>query len=399
MLATPHRLSGDRQERSRMTRVLHIITRLDVGGSTENTVISATRLSRTEFSSSLISGRTLEPPPGLRETLRAAQVPWFEVPCLVRPISPANDLRALAGIWRLVRKLRPDIVHTHSSKAGFVGRLAARMAGVPRILYTPHGHVFQGYFSPLVTRGIIAMERIAARWTDRIITLTDAEAEQHLALGIGRPERFVTIPSGIDLARLTAAAPRRFPAHGPIVGTVARLAPVKGHRFLLEAMPGILQSCPEARFVFVGEGEARPALEEQARHLGLGERIIFTGFREDAPALLAGMDLFVLPSLNEGMGRVLVMAMALGKPIVATRVGGVPELLGDGEAGILVPPGDSAALAEAVTTLLRDPARAAALAEAGRRRATRYDAETMLSLLAKVYREVMEGARAERLQR
>jgi glycosyltransferase involved in cell wall biosynthesis len=374
-----------------MIHVLHIITRLDVGGSTENTVISVTRMPRTEFTSSLISGRTVDPPPQLSEALQTARVPWFEVSCLIRPVGLPHDLQALWHVLRLIRRLRPDIVHTHSSKAGFVGRLAAKMARVPHILYTPHGHVFQGYFSPFVTRRFILMERLAARWTDRIITLTDAEADQHLALGIGRREQFLTIPSGIDLDRVTAVAPRRL-VHGTIVGTVARLVPVKGHLFLLDAIPKILHRCPQAQFVFVGEGEMRPALEEQARRLGLGGRITFAGFQEDVPALLAGMDTFVLPSLNEGMGRVLVMAMALGKPIVATRVGGVPELLGDGEAGILVPPEDSDAIAEAVSTLLCDSPRARALGETGRRRASRYSAEAMVCALAKVYREVMEGA-------
>ena len=374
-----------------MIHVLHIITRLDVGGSTENTLISVTRMPRTEFSSSVISGRTADPPPQLSETLQAAGVPWFEVPALVRPVGLPNDIRALWQIWRQIRRLRPDIVHTHSSKAGFVGRFAAKMAKAPHILYTPHGHVFQGYFSPVVTRRFVLLERLAARWTDRIITLTDAEADQHLALGIGRPGQFVTIPSGIDLDRVTTVTPKRLVAHGTIVGTVARLVPVKGHSFLLDAIPTVLQRCPEAQFLLVGEGEMRPALEEQARRLGLGGRVTFVGFREDVPAVLAGMDAVVLPSLNEGMGRVLVMAMALGKPIVATSVGGVPELLGNGEAGVLVPPGDSAAIAEAVSTLLCDQLRARALGEAGRRRASRYGAEAMVSALAKVYREVMDG--------
>jgi len=375
-----------------MIHVLHIITRLDVGGSAENTLISATRMPQTEFACSVVFGRTVDPPPRLNETLQAARVPWFEVPSLVRPVGLANDLWALWDVLRLVRSIRPDIVHTHSSKAGFVGRLAAKMARVPHILYTPHGHVFQGYFSPLVTRRFILMERLAARWTDRILTLTDAEADQHLALGIGRREQFVTIPSGIDLDRVTTVMPRRLIAHGTIVGTVARLVPVKGHLFLLEAIPKVLRRFPEARFVFVGEGETRPALQDQARRLGISDQITFAGFQEDVPALLAGMDTVVLPSLNEGMGRVLVMAMALGKPIVATSVGGVPELLGNGEAGLLVPPGDSVAIAEAVSTLLCDPSRARALGEAGRRRASRYSAESMIAALAKVYHEVMEGA-------
>ena len=231
-----------------MIRVLHIITRLDVGGSAENTVISATRMPKAEFASSVISGRTVDPPPRLAETLRDAGVPFFEVPHLRRPVDVAGDCRALWQVWRLIRRLRPDIVHTHSSKAGFIGRMAARLAGVPRVLYTPHGHVFQGYFSAPVTRSFVVLERLAARWTDRIITLTDAEADQHLALGIGRPGQFVTIPSGIDLDAAMAATPTRLVPDGPAIGAVARLVPIKGHAYLLDAAPEVLRQYPAARF-------------------------------------------------------------------------------------------------------------------------------------------------------
>jgi glycosyltransferase involved in cell wall biosynthesis len=375
-------------------RVLHIITRLDVGGSTENTVISATRMPRGEFASALISGRTAAPPPRLAEILRAANVRWFEVPSLLRPVRIPRDGWALWRLWRLIRALRPDIVHAHSSKAGFLGRLAARLAGVPHILYTPHGHVFQGYFSPAATRAFVCLERLAARWTDRIITLTDAEADQHRALGIGHAKQFVTIPSGIDLDAVAAAAPTRVVPDGRVIGTVARLVPIKGHQHLLDAAPRTLEQFPETRFVLVGDGEMRPALEARARALGVADRVIFTGYREDVPSLLAGMDIVVLPSLNEGMGRVLVMAMALGKPIVATRVGGVPELLLDGAAGRLVPPGDSDALAGALRDLLLDPARTTALGEAGRRRSTRYGAQAMVDALAQLYREEVSHGRS-----
>jgi glycosyltransferase involved in cell wall biosynthesis len=373
-------------------RVLHIITRLDVGGSTENTVISVTRMPQAEFHCSLLSGQTVDPPPRLAGILSAAGVTWIQVPHLRRPVSPVADCLALWRLRREIRSLKPDIVHTHSSKAGFLGRLAARAAGVRHIVHTPHGHIFEAYFSPVATRTFTALERLAARWTDRIITLTDVEAEQHLALGIGRRGQFATIPSGVDLEPILSTPPIRLVANGPVVGTVARLVPIKGIQHLIEAAPTILKPCPQARFLLVGDGELRPALEEKARALGLGDRITFAGFREDVPSLIAGMDVFVLPSLNEGLGRVLIMAMALGKPIVATRVGGVPELLDEGEAGLLVPPGDPAALADAISSLLVDPARAKALGEAGRRRALRYSAESMLHALAKLYREVMDEA-------
>ncbi|HYL81550.1 MAG TPA: glycosyltransferase family 4 protein [Candidatus Acidoferrum sp.] len=374
-----------------MIRVLHIITRLDVGGSADNTVISATQMPREEFASCLLSGHTTDLPPALAATIARAGIPWIQLPNLHRRVSPAADCLALWGVRRAIRTLQPDIVHTHTSKAGFLGRLAARLAGVPHIVHTPHGHVFHDYFSVPTTRLFVVLERWAARWTDRIITLSDEEAADHLRRGIGRPGQFVTIPSGVDLRTVSASPRERRGSEGPVVGSVARLVPVKGLENLIAAAPEILRRCPRARFLLVGDGELRTALEAKTRELGLTDRIIFTGFREDVPSLIAGMDVFVLPSLNEGMGRVLVMAMALGKPIAATRVGGVPELLGDDEAGILVPPGDPSALADAVSTLLADSRRASALGEAGRRRATRYGAEAMITALAKLYREVMDA--------
>jgi glycosyltransferase involved in cell wall biosynthesis len=369
-------------------RILHIITRLDVGGSSENTVLSVSRMPREEFPSSLIAGKTTDPPQGLAETLRRAGVPWLEIRELRRPVSPVADCLAFLRLRQAIRQQRPDIVHTHSSKGGFLGRLAARVEGVRRIVHTPHGHVFHGYFSAALTRAFTLLERMAAPWTDRIVTLSDEEARDHLRRGIGTPGQFVTIPSGVELETVVAARPTRLVPDGPVVAAVARLVPVKGLHHLIETAPAVLRHCPRARFLLVGEGEMRPALEARVRAKGLQERILFTGFRADVASVMAGTDLVVLPSINEGMGRVLVMAMALGKPIVATRVGGVAELLGDGEAGLLVPPRDPAALAEAITALLKDSQRARTLGEAGRRRAPRYSAEAMLTALVKLYREV-----------
>ncbi len=372
-----------------MIRLLHIITRLDMGGSAETVVTSVTRMPRAKYSCSLISGPTLDPPPGLEETLARADVPWIRLAHLGRAVRPLADGVALWELIQAIRRIGPDIVHTHTSKAGFLGRLAARALGVPHIVHTPHGHIFHGYFSPTATRMFAALERLAAPWTDRILTLSDAEAADHLRRRIGRPDQFVTIPSGVEIESVRPAPPTRVVSGRPLVGTVARLVPVKGLQYLIEAAPGILRRYPGARFLLVGEGKMRSTLEAQARSLGLDGRLVFAGFRKDAPALIAGMDVFVLPSINEGMGRVLVMAMALGKPIVATHVGGVGELVGSGEAGLLVPPRDPKALADAVIALLDDPARAAALAEAGRRRAFRYSAEVMLESLGTLYREVM----------
>jgi glycosyltransferase involved in cell wall biosynthesis len=372
-----------------LIRLLHIITRLDVGGSSENTILSVTRMPSEEFVCGLVSGRTTEPPPGIARCLAERNIQWAVVPAMRREIHPLRDLCALSALRRLIREGRPEIVHTHTSKAGFLGRLAARLEHAPHIIHTPHGHVFGGYFSPVASRLFIGLERLAARWTDRIVTLTDAEAAQHLALGIGRRAQFVTIPSGVDLDNIASATPFRLAPHCPVIGTVGRLTSIKGHQYLIDAVPEILRRCPAAHVALVGDGELRQALTERTRRLGVDGRVIFTGYREDIPALIAGMDVFVLPSLNEGMGRVLVMAMALGKPIVASRVGGVPELLGQGEAGLLVPPADPRALADAICTLLADPVRAKTLGAGGRRRAPLFSTRVMIESLEKLYREVL----------
>jgi glycosyltransferase involved in cell wall biosynthesis len=377
-------------------RLLHIITRLDVGGSTENTVISATRMPSPEFACGLISGRTTEPMPGMEERIRAAGIPWANVPSLQREPHLSADCLAFWRLWREIRRFRPQIVHTHSSKAGLLGRAAARLAGVRHIVHTPHGHVFHGYFSARRTRVFIALERWAARFTDRIVTLTDAEAAQHLAVGIGRLEQFVTIPSGIAMdgagaSAATAAALRKrvpAPVGAPVIGALSRLAPIKGLRHLVAAMPEILARSPQAHLVIGGDGDERAELEAQAARLGLSSRVHFLGFVVDPASVIAALDVFVLPSINEAQGRVLVRAMALGKPIVATRVGGVPEILGNGTAGVLVPPADTRALAAAISGLLLDPARAARLAAAARRRAPEYSVDAMLDALVKLYREL-----------
>ncbi|HEY7678766.1 MAG TPA: glycosyltransferase [Candidatus Methylomirabilis sp.] len=374
-------------------RIAHVITRLDPGGSTENTLLTAAAFGPPAFESWVVHGplRAGAPPtspPG------AAAVRLVEVPALCRNAAPLRDARALLALTRLLRRGRFDIVHTHTSKAGFLGRLAARLAGVPRILHTPHGHVFNGYFGPAATWAFIVLERWAARFTERIITLTEAEAEQHLALRVGRPGQFVTIPSGVDLDRVRAAAHRApqvrralgIPADAPLAGAASRLAPVKGIAHLVAAMPEVLVQCPGAHLVLAGDGEERAALEARAAALGMASRVHFLGFREDVDAVIAALDVFVLPSLNEGMGRVLVAAMALGVPVVATRVGGVADVVEDGRQGLLVPPADPAALAKSIAAILGDGMRAASMGALGRPRAERFGLQVMLERLAALYR-------------
>jgi glycosyltransferase involved in cell wall biosynthesis len=377
-------------------RVVHVITRLDPGGSATSTLLTVDGLAGA-YQQSLVYGRTRQATP-LLAALRG-RVELVELPALVREPAPLRDARACRALYRLMRRSRPDLVHTHTSKAGILGRLAAWLAGVPRIVHTPHGHVFHGYAGRLRTRGFVHLEGWAARVTDRIVGLTDQEARDHLAHGIGRPEQFVTIPSGIDLAPFdkphdgghALRAALGLPAAARIVGAVGRLEPIKGHRHLVEAFAELAPRVPDLYLVLVGDGECEAALRARLEAAGLGARVRFLGWREDVATVLPALDVFAFPSLNEGMGRALVEAMAAGRPIVAARAGGIPEVLADGAAGLLVPAGEGPALARAIERLLADPALGAQLGEAARRRAAQYSVTTMLARTEQLYRELLEG--------
>ncbi len=380
-------------------KILHIITRLDRGGSADNTLLSCIGQRRRGSSVTLAAGLGITEESPLRLQAESEGVKLVRVPSLVRAVRPHRDLAALWACYRLIREERFDLVHTHTSKAGIVGRLAARLAGRPRIVHTPHGHVFYGYFGPITTRLFVWAERLMARWTDAIVTLTDREAEEHLAWGVGRPSQFVTIFSGTPTPEGAGPAPpaersaRRkalgLPENGPLIGSVGRLDPVKGHGTLVRAFARVLGQHPDAHLVLAGEGECRPACEALARELGAGERVRFLGWRDDVKELLGAMDLFVLPSLNEGMGRAVVEAMAAGLAVVATRVGGVPQVVAEGVTGVLVPPEDPASLAEAIGRLLSRPGERQAMGQAGRQRAPAFSAERMCEELDALYRRLL----------
>ncbi len=351
-------------------KVVHIITRLDRGGSARNTMLTVLGHNRMEFEPVMITGEagTWDAQGGIAATvdnlrhLEKESIRYHTVPSLVRQFSPLSDLTALLKLVTILQKEHPDIVHTHTSKAGVLGRLAAWMAGVPVTIHTPHGHVFYGHFNSLGSWCCVQIERALAWITDRLIGLTAAEKREHLERGVGRAERFAVIPSGIDLDRFHTAQRRRktvpewfeCPPTATIVGSVGWLTAIKGHRFLVEAIALLKDEHPHLHLVIVGSGEQHQALLNQAKASGISDQVHLVGHREDVEACLAGMDCFVLPSLNEGMGRALIEAMAAGLPVIASRVGGIPALIEDGKNGLLVPSGQSSALAGAVGRVLRD---------------------------------------------
>ncbi len=387
-------------------KVVHIITRLDHGGSARETLQTVLGHDRGRFRVSIAFGRpettTADDAALLKADLQQlgqADVSVFQVPPLVREINPVLDAWATVALWRLLRRVRPEVVHTHTSKAGAVGRLAAWLVGIPVVIHTPHGHLFYGYYGRFLSTLVCFGERLLARLTDRIVTLTDRGAEEHVRYKVAGPQKFVTIHGGNSLApfrsmRVNATNKRKelgLPPEGPIIGTVGRLVLIKGHTWLIRAVPQVLAEFPQACVVLIGDGPLLGELKELAADLGISQHVVFLGTRHDIPECLAVLDLFVLPSLNEGMGRALLEAMAVGCPVVATRVGGIPDVVADGTTGLLVPPRDDRALAEAILTLLRDRSRRAAYGEAARRYVDgRFDIETMVHNIERLYDEVWQ---------
>ena len=379
-------------------RVLHVITRLTLGGSAESTITSVETLVRAGYDVALAVGLADSDRTSVDDARRRG-CRLIEVPGLDREASPVRDLTALASLTRLMRDWRPAIVHTHTSKAGFIGRLAARIARAPVAIHQPHGHVFYAYWGPVRTGLYLRLERLAARWTDRIVTLTDRGTAEHLARGVGRAAQYVTIPSGVPIRRLRAGAPSRVDARSDlgiapaafVVVAVGRLVPVKGFDVLIDALPALVAAAPDARVILVGDGPERGPLEQRATALGVADRVWFAGTQRDVARYVAAADVLAAPSRNEGMGRVLVEAMALGVPVVASAVGGIPDVVADGEHGRLVPADDAGSLAEALIALGCDPILTAKLGSAAVEGAARFSTEVaearLLGLYAALARE------------
>lgn len=360
-------------------RVLHVITRLIVGGAMENTLYTVIgQMKDRRYEVTLFSGIDDGPEGSLLEVARDRGINLVLSPHLVRPIRPASDLRALIELTRFIRAGRFHIVHTHASKAGILGRIAARLAGTPIVVHTLHSLVFHEYQSPLANSLYVALKRLCARFTDQFISVSDATARGAVSAGIGDPRRHATVVSGMDLGPFLEAerqtdrdqVRRRFglPLDAPVVGKVARLFPLKGHEPFLEAAAAIHRRRPEVHFLVVGDGVLRPALEADAARRGLGTVVHFAGLLPpgEIPQALVAMDVVVHTSLREGIARVLPQALAVGRPVVTFALDGAPEVIENGRSGYTVRPLDCAALAERVIELLGDPARRQTMAAHGR---------------------------------
>jgi glycosyltransferase involved in cell wall biosynthesis len=321
---------------------------------------------------------------------------------LGREIAPLSDLRALVGLHRLMRAWRPEIVHTHTAKAGVLGRVAARAAGVPTVVHTYHGHVLRAYFSPAKTALFRWTEARLAGSADALVAVSASVKQDLVALGIAPAGRIRVIPLGLDLAHLAGRLPRGtlrreggIPAGAPLVGMVGRLVPIKDVPTFLRAARIVAGARPEVRFALVGDGEERPALESLSRELALDGKASFFGWRSDLAAVYGDLDVVVNASRNEGTPVALIEALAASRPVVATRVGGTPDLLGEDERGRLVRPGDPESLARAVLETLEGSEAARRRAQAGRDHVLkRHSSDRLVRDVDALYRDLRAAKKA-----
>lgn len=347
-------------------RVTHVITRLIVGGAQENTVASVLGLrQKAGLEVDLIAGPTRGPEGSLEPALTGCSALLTIVPELVRPLHPWKDARAWQKLTGLFRARQPQLVHTHSGKAGVLGRLAAARAGVPIILHTIHGPSFgsfQGWSANALFR---SAERYAARVTTHFVIVAEAMKRQYLAAGIGCPDQYTKIFSGFALEPfldstndLQLRARLGLAPDDIVIGKIARLFKLKGHDDLFAIAPALVQKCPRIKFLLVGDGPWRGRLESRARSLGLEKHVVFTGLVAPSavPPIVGVMDLLVHLSLREGLPRALPQALAAARPVVAYDADGANEVCLENETGFLVAPGDLPGLSERLLRLAQDPA-------------------------------------------
>ncbi len=354
--------------------VLHPITRLIVGGAQENTMYTAALLDKNRYRVEILSGPHTGSEGSLIEEVRDLGIPLSIIPELVREISPWKDFRTLTKMTRSMRKDRYAIVHTHSSKAGILGRFAARLAGVPIIIHTVHGWSFHDRMSPLTRRTYIQLERQAASFSDAIITVSNRDIEKGLAARIGSRQQYHLIRSAIPLDEFDPSKFKRnavrqelgIPDDVCVIGNIGRFSPQKNPLDWIRIAGEISHTADNVHFLLVGDGPLRSEVETMLKSEGLWERTTLTGLRRDVPRMLSVMDIFLLTSLWEGLPRTIPQAMALGIPVIANRVGGIPEVIQEGVTGYLRQPGDIDNTAEVCTYLINHPIKRAEMGRKGR---------------------------------
>lgn len=377
-------------------KIIQIITRLDKGGSAEIFLKLAEGLHNRGYDIGILSGLTADPTPAVADFVKNTGIAIRFLPHLQRDISPVRDMRALFDLVRFLRREKPSVAHLHTSKAGFIGRIAARLAGVPCIVFTTHGHIFYGYFSRLKTWVFIRMERFAAHFCDVITTLTEKEKSDFLSFGIANGKKIIPVPNGMDL--LPFYTGKRgwlrqefgIPADTFLVGWIGRFEPVKGPDIFLSVCEKLRDlSDGGIMAVMLGDGSLYDEMKDRRNRLGLEKFLLMPGYRGDIALLSADIDVVVLTSLNEGFGMVILEAMAAGKPVIAHDVGGVAELVADRATGYMVKWGDTDAIVRHVLDLMTNRELYNALSAQASRMAGRYSLTAMIDKFEELYQAVL----------
>jgi glycosyltransferase involved in cell wall biosynthesis len=378
--------------------VLHIITRLIRGGADENTILNIRGLEKDKFKVDLVVGG--ESDPTILNQLDG--INCIKISALKRNIQPWWDVIALLKLVRLIRKNRYLIVHTHTAKAGFLGRIAAKLSGTPIIVHTLHGTTFHDLNNPIVKKIYIALERFVAYFTDKFIAVGDDLKKKYLDQKIGSFEQYTTIHSGFEIAafieagRLSDTARRQeldkigISEDTIVIGTVSRLEPRKGHVYLFHSAQKIVDQSPNVKFLIAGEGYYRNKLEQQVEQFKLSDSIKFLGYRSDIAKIISIFDVFLLTSLWEGLPRVLVQAALLGKPVVTFDVEGAREVVKHGVNGFIVPLRDTESLAQKLLVFVRNLDLARDMGRHGKEIVgNRWGAVTMIEKTKQVYKDLI----------
>ena len=379
----------------RRARVVHLITRLDLGGAQQNTLFCARHHDRERFAVSLWagSGGRLDEEARAIDDADVRLLPWLK-----HPVAPAHDALAVMRLAGMLSDV--DVLHTHSSKAGILGRAAARLARVPAVVHTVHGWSFNGTQGRATRGAYVALERLAAEGTDRLVCVSEADRATGVALGIGEPSRYRVLRSGIDAglyapdrkARERVRLELGASAETILVGSVGNLKAQKAPLDFVEAARRAHARDARLAFVFAGDGELRAEVERAIAGAGLSGVVRLLGWRDDVPDLLSALDLFLLTSRFEGLPRAALQAIAAGVPVVATDTGGIAEIVADGETGVLVPVGDMPAASDAVVRLAADPEARRRLAAGARLRLDgAFDIRLMVRELEEEYEALLRA--------
>ena len=391
-------------ESEQRVKVLRVIARLNMGGPALHVAYLTEGLRKRGYDTTLVAGSLARGEDSMAFVADARGVEIVRIDELGREISPLRDLMATIRLARLIRKERPQILHTHTAKAGTVGRVAALLAGSrrpPIVVHTFHGHVLRGYFGPVRSLFFRLLERWLAAGTTALIAVSPQVRDDLVALGVAPRERFVVIRLGIELDERVApeqngrGESRRYlgiPGDRFAVGWIGRMTAVKRTDDVLVAFKRLRESGVDAMLCMVGDGPDRLQLEQRAHELGVARDTVFLGYQEDVAPFYAAFDALVLPSGNEGTPVTVIEALAAERPVVATRVGGVPDVVRDGEDGFLVEAGATDDLADRLERLARDPALRARMGKRGRERVLpRYAVDRLVDDVDELYRALLNA--------